>query len=367
MVGFKMGNSVRHGYGWGQGNVKWRIQDPRGFELEISSPNFAQIISFCTIEKGEILEECIWARLGKDNILVPVDSDVYRASARNTERMAKKASMRDLKIGDTAILHNGDEGVYYGTFYVTSVEKYNQPARYATTTGKKRHVFLMQTPGADGTSSRKFFKAIGSPKLSELVEGTRITHEEAEREVNRLIQSGVDLDESSANYHQPIAVSIEESKDLKFTRIEETTDYDTLVQRAIALQPEHKDNLNYLLRYTMPGTAFANFKGQPVIVPLYDWEAKANVAPGHKNHNPGYHTGPNYWLFRMPLLDAAEWSNGKIKVVEHQAKHGSGIWARAYNETKTVDLDPSVDTLPELIQFKMVAKTKSGTEVSYYI
>src|SRR4051812_1534070 len=60
LSGFKMGKSIRHGYGWGQGTVKWRVEVPRGFELEISSPNFASLIACSTIENGEILEKCIW-------------------------------------------------------------------------------------------------------------------------------------------------------------------------------------------------------------------------------------------------------------------------------------------------------------------
>jgi len=41
-------------------NKVWRIKDPRGFLLEIQSPNFAQILENCNIKKGEIEEECSW-------------------------------------------------------------------------------------------------------------------------------------------------------------------------------------------------------------------------------------------------------------------------------------------------------------------
>ena len=362
MCGFKLGRNVRHGYGWGQGNVKWRIEDPRGFELEISSPNLAQILAFCTIESGEILEDCIWARMGAENILVPVNSDVYKASARNTARMAKKASMRDLKIGDTAILHNGEEGIYYGTFYIINTNQYSQAGCHTvSSTGKKRHIFLMQT-----SSSTKFFRAISSPKLAELMDGTPMTHQQAEAEVNRLIQSGTSVHESNSSYDTPIAVSIEELKDLNFVRTEEKITYDDLIDRIKKKQPEQSSNLHYLLRYGVDGTAYSEFKGRPVIVPVYELHEQLCILPGGINHNPNYHTKSSYTC-GFPELDADEWDNGNIKPIVIQKTSGTGYWSRRYDESKTVDFDVTTDTIPELTMFKMCAKTKAGTEIFYYL
>ena len=43
VAGFTIAKSVRRSSGWGgSGNVVWRIADPRGFELEIKSENFAR-------------------------------------------------------------------------------------------------------------------------------------------------------------------------------------------------------------------------------------------------------------------------------------------------------------------------------------
>lgn len=50
LSGYKIAESVRRIY-WGGGNVVWRIEDPRGFEFEISSANFANILSCTTIIK----------------------------------------------------------------------------------------------------------------------------------------------------------------------------------------------------------------------------------------------------------------------------------------------------------------------------
>jgi hypothetical protein len=62
LSGFQLTKSVRRVY-WGGGNVVWRVLDPRGFELEISSSNLARILDCSTISKGVIMDSCIWGRV----------------------------------------------------------------------------------------------------------------------------------------------------------------------------------------------------------------------------------------------------------------------------------------------------------------
>lgn len=117
LSGFKLGREIRRHSSWGQGNVKWRIEDPRGFELEISSPNFASIILCTTIENGDILEECVWARQGSENILLPVSSEVYKTAIANTSRINASISLKDLQPGHHVVLQNGNEGLYLGQHF----------------------------------------------------------------------------------------------------------------------------------------------------------------------------------------------------------------------------------------------------------
>jgi hypothetical protein len=106
IAGFEIAKSVRRS-GWnGGGNVKWRISDPRGFDLEISSENFARIITCCTLEKGVIQGRCTWGRVGKDNILLPEASDIYQEAALLTSKINNKISLKDINLGDTVELHN---------------------------------------------------------------------------------------------------------------------------------------------------------------------------------------------------------------------------------------------------------------------
>lgn len=163
--GFKLSNSVNHSYGWNTCRDKWRIEDPRGFELEITSGNLEKILEYTDIIKGEIQEECIWARLGADNLLVPVSTDMYKNIKENTDRYNNKASTRDLKPGYRVILQNGEEGIYMGLFYIVSlISSYNTSdgvsSSELTQSSKKRHVFRKE-----GTN---VFFGYATPKLSSI-------------------------------------------------------------------------------------------------------------------------------------------------------------------------------------------------------
>lgn len=119
--GFEIAKSVRR-YGWnGGGNVLWRIADPRGFELEISSENFARIIDCATIENGTIKGKCIWGRDGSKNILLPEASDVYQDAVKRTTQVNTKISLNDVQVGDFVELLSKDgkdlEGQYLGKYF----------------------------------------------------------------------------------------------------------------------------------------------------------------------------------------------------------------------------------------------------------
>lgn len=58
-------------------NKLFRILDPRGFELEITSENLLSIAKTSTIVQGEIIEECVWAQQGTIN-LCPTSNEHYK-------------------------------------------------------------------------------------------------------------------------------------------------------------------------------------------------------------------------------------------------------------------------------------------------
>jgi len=134
--GFQFTKEVRRTY-WGGGNVVWRVLDPRGFQLEISSANLARIIDCSVIKEGTILDECVWGRSGAANVLLPISSDIYQNAKQNTIRKAtdKKISLKDVQLGDIVKLSNSDVDVngeykYYGKFNVITTNTYYSVASY---------------------------------------------------------------------------------------------------------------------------------------------------------------------------------------------------------------------------------------------
>lgn len=74
--GFKLCEVVSR---YSTSNKLFRLIDPRGFELEISTDNLLDIALVSTIVKGEIVEECVWTS-GKNGkvYLCPVSSPEYK-------------------------------------------------------------------------------------------------------------------------------------------------------------------------------------------------------------------------------------------------------------------------------------------------
>lgn len=72
--GFRLANMVRRST---SNNVVWRIEEPRGFQLDISSPNLQEIIALHGLEKGGIIPaKCVWGRDGAQNYLVCEGSEL---------------------------------------------------------------------------------------------------------------------------------------------------------------------------------------------------------------------------------------------------------------------------------------------------
>ena len=189
MLGFKLGENVKHSGGWGKGSVCWRIEDPRGFELEISSPNLAQILGLCTIENGEILEKCVWGRLHSENVLIPVCSDIYKNAVENTERVKKNVSLKEVKAGYKVLLQNGTECIYLGYMYL--VKNHKLENSICGLMSKKKHVVVNT-----GTKKDKLITAT-TLKIAEIKDSSKeLTDLEVEDFINtRLCNKSIDIDE----------------------------------------------------------------------------------------------------------------------------------------------------------------------------
>ncbi len=188
MSGFTLANdALRHG----QSGSFWRIVDPRGFELEINAENMANVIRLTTIENGEILSRCVWARRGANNVLLPEESEEYQDALRNTARVKTSVSIRDVNIGDKVLLQNGEEIVYLGKLY-TIFQSYGDEGKkegeWIQFANKKRHYFYAESIDSSFRGGPAI-KSVSAPKLSKIIEPSFMEIKDSAAFINEKVQA----------------------------------------------------------------------------------------------------------------------------------------------------------------------------------
>lgn len=197
LSGFKLSREVRRSASWGGGNVLWRIEDPRGFELEISSANLAAIMGCSTIVNGEIQGKCKWGwntTGGSKVVLLPEHSDPYKQALEDTKRRNSNVSWKDVNIGDKVELKNGTVAVYYGYHHYLKTDygedydgysyNYHRSPRVWKASKRKSHFFRL--PG------NHQILMVSSPKAAAILETTmkEITNEEGAERINKALRDG---------------------------------------------------------------------------------------------------------------------------------------------------------------------------------
>lgn len=116
--GFYVGISVSR---WSTSNKLFRVEDPRGFTVEIPTDNLATVLHHTTVIKGVIQEECVWGRDGGNHILLPVNSEPYNLSRKNQNILDNKLiPMSEVKQGDWVKFFGSDKEYYfYGRVKIT--------------------------------------------------------------------------------------------------------------------------------------------------------------------------------------------------------------------------------------------------------
>ena len=106
-------------------NKVFRITDPRGFIVEIYADNLMSLMLESNIERGEILDECIWFRKGAKNYLINVNSSVYIKAMKEVNAkkkvLANMASIRDVSVGDVVKLKHWNSinpHIYLGRHFI---------------------------------------------------------------------------------------------------------------------------------------------------------------------------------------------------------------------------------------------------------
>ena len=93
LYGFKLTGHVKQSSQYGSGD-KWYVEDPRGFQLEINSSNLAYLIHNSTIENGSILDSCLWARRGSNNVLLATSTELYKTAVALTSLTKPHSAIR---------------------------------------------------------------------------------------------------------------------------------------------------------------------------------------------------------------------------------------------------------------------------------
>ena len=109
-------------------NKLFRVLDPRGFELEISSDNLLELAMNSTIVKGEIVEECVWVQ-HNGVYLMPTSDERYQfwVKGLNKPKTKIEAGKYYVNVGNLLSVFRF-EGIFQHTYLevshvATDVEK----------------------------------------------------------------------------------------------------------------------------------------------------------------------------------------------------------------------------------------------------
>jgi hypothetical protein len=174
--GFKITDEIRRVY-WGGGNVVWRVEDPRGFELEMSSQNLMAIIQTVGLQAGgEIPGKCVWARDGANNVLLHESTEEFKTAFQ----VGKTASplgtkLRPELIGCKASFKGGYVGTYLGAGSCFTWNGYDERTTFRH---EYQHFFL--------DDDNKSLTTYRDPKPLLIEKSRELTDDEALKLINRL-------------------------------------------------------------------------------------------------------------------------------------------------------------------------------------
>lgn len=118
--GFKILKAVSR---WSTSNKVWRVEDPRGFIVEIYTGNMEEIVQHSTIDHGVIKTECVWGRTAGKNVLLPVDTPEYLEAKETTEALDNKVDLKTLKPGSRIrLINEKSDTIYLGRGYTVRMK-----------------------------------------------------------------------------------------------------------------------------------------------------------------------------------------------------------------------------------------------------
>lgn len=326
--GFKMTTDIRSSsYG---GSDKWRIEDPRGFELEITSHNLAQLLSVGMIDRGEIADTCVWARDGQQNVLLSTSTEEYKAAVQNTAVAAMSASWRDVKVGNTILLQNNVTGVWLGRMRGIEFDRYNgrKNDSYLVVGDKLMHVIHVKEK--DKLHDHKLI-LVSSPKLASIVNKDTITESEAETLANQLLIDPK-CSVEQAGYKHYIALSIGTVK--------------------------AGDNLKLSLKPLSVPTS-------DMLVSLTDYKSKQFIFTKSSQYLNRIVSSMHYGAapFTALCYDKTAFENNQIVPVGEMVQERAGMWGRTNTVWKQTTHQYNFNEYDSFYYVEIEIETKAGTKI----
>ena len=139
---------------------KWfRVEDPRGFELEISCDNLYRLMQSVTIKDGTIIDKCAWA--DGDALVSEKACKEQEASIKKAEKEKPKTiSVKNAPVGSTVELASKANITYLGKMYYFYYDTGKHLWKWAA--GKK-HVYI-QDGKLRVTSEIEITKIVEEPR-----------------------------------------------------------------------------------------------------------------------------------------------------------------------------------------------------------
>jgi hypothetical protein len=179
-----IGSSVSR---WSTSNKLFRVQDPRGFTVEVPTDNIATLLHLTTVVNGVINEPCVWGREGSNHILLPINSEPYLETLDKMDTLANKLiKLSDIKVGDVVkFFENDTEYTYLGkaktTWRLKPYDlKYGRGSRYFHRESEKKYLeerLIIDVKWEPVFSHRykydadeiRYYKTSNNPKITEVV------------------------------------------------------------------------------------------------------------------------------------------------------------------------------------------------------
>ena len=210
MSGFRITPQIRRGeYG---SSDKWSVEDPRGFAVEITSANMAELMQAVSTENGQILSPCVWGRKSNANVLLSTDGEDYLNTFAVPEQPPEVLNWKSIQPGFEVTLKNGLTGTYLGRVHRIIEQDWDvsQPInnKFMDTNSMQYAIHVATTSVSWSRRIVQELHFITAPNLSRYFSTkSALTVAEGEQRINQLLQDPSCYVRSGGNHDVRLAAA----------------------------------------------------------------------------------------------------------------------------------------------------------------